>query len=131
MSFSEESVTGEDPMTHQLHTGADRKAQIAALFAYYKDKIQPAARLCPSEKITNRLKKFTLDELRTAIDHFAADTWWMENNANRGGEWFFHSDARIEQLLLLDPSQRKDSSNGKRTYANQQPRNPGAFAKYG
>jgi len=93
----------------------DRKAEVAALFAYYKEKIQPAARLCPSEKIANRLKKFSDEELRKAIDHFAADTWWMENNASRGGEWFFHSDARIEQLLLLDPNARRNGNGNGRT----------------
>ena len=82
-----------------------------ALFEHYKARIQPNARLCPTDKIRARLKTFSVDELTQAIDRFAADAWWMEHNACRGAAWFFHSDSRIEQLINLIP--RKDTRNGK------------------
>ncbi len=76
---------------------------VQAIFGHYKERIQPQAKLCPTDKIKARLKRFSEDELRTAIDHFAADAWWMEHNGTRGGGWFFHSDQRIEQFLLMTP----------------------------
>ncbi len=85
---------------------------VQAIFGHYKARIQPHAKLCPTEKIKARLKRFSEDELRTAIDHFAADAWWMEHNASRGGSWFFHSDSRIEQFLLMTPRKEAARSNG-------------------
>lgn len=76
---------------------------VQVIFGHYKERIQPQAKLCPTDKIKARLKRFSEDELRTAIDHFAADGWWMEHNGTRGGGWFFHSDQRIEQFLLMTP----------------------------
>jgi DNA-binding Lrp family transcriptional regulator len=73
------------------------------VFDYYRERVQPSARLCPTDKIRTRLKTFTVDELKRGIDHFADDAWWMENNGTRGAAWFFHSDARSEQFLNLKP----------------------------
>lgn len=73
------------------------------LFDYYRSKIQPKVRINAPEKIRARLKRFTLDELKQGIDKFAADSWWMENNATRGVAWFFDSDRRSEQFLNLRP----------------------------
>lgn len=78
------------------------------LFDYYRQKIQPNARLNAPDKIRTRLNKFTVDELKAGIDHFAADWWWMENNATRGAAWFFDSDRRSEQFLNLKPRPKRD-----------------------
>jgi hypothetical protein len=87
------------------------------LFDYYRQKIQPAARINAPEKIRRRLKRFTVDELKAGIDHFAADAWWMENNGSRGAAWFFDSDKRSEQFLNLAPRAKPaPSANGAATY---------------
>ncbi len=86
---------------------------VARIFQYYRDAIQPHARICPTDKIRARLKRFQEEEIVTAIRNFAADRWCMEHNGNRGAPWFFHSDARIEQYLLMRPGQ-DTRSNGKR-----------------
>jgi hypothetical protein len=85
------------------------------VFDYYREKVQPAAKLCPTEKIRTRLKTFSVAELKRGVDNFAADAWWMENNGARGAAWFFHSDVRSEQFLNLTPrasTPRKPTSNG-------------------
>lgn len=83
---------------------------IDAVWNAYRISIQPNARICPSEKIKKRLEKFSVEELVQGIHNFAADSWWMEHNANRGGAWFFQSDARSEQFLNLVP--RKEGAHG-------------------
>jgi hypothetical protein len=83
---------------------------VREVFDYYREKIQPQARLCPAEKIKRRLETFSVEELKAGVDRFAADAWWMENNAQRGAPWFFHSDARSEQFLNLKP--RSPERNG-------------------
>lgn len=80
--------------------GDDRVDEV---YAHFKARVQPRARLCPRKKIAARLKRFSADELREGINHFADDPWWMENNASRGAEWFFESDSRAEQFLLMKP----------------------------
>src|SRR5207244_1727143 len=71
--------------------GDDR---VDAIYQHFKDRVQPKSRLCPRKKIAARLKRFSADELREGIDHFAEDWWWMEHNANQGAAWFFESDGR-------------------------------------
>lgn len=93
------------------------------MFAYYREKIQPTARVNAPEKIRARLKRFSLDELKAGIDKFAADSWWMDNNAARGVAWFFHSDQRSEQFLNLKPRSAPEQRNGARLIP------PGATSK--
>jgi DNA-binding transcriptional regulator YhcF (GntR family) len=73
------------------------------IYNAYKEKINSGSRLTESsrKKIISRLKTFSELELLQAIDNFAGDTWWMENNAHRGVAWFFNSDDRIDQFLNL------------------------------
>jgi hypothetical protein len=98
--------------TTQLNDPIDIPAECPEreLFDYYRSKIQPAARINAPEKIRTRLKRFTVDELKAGIDHFAADHWWMENNATRGAAWFFDSDKRSEQFLNLKPRSKDERS---------------------
>lgn len=96
---------------------------VRQVFEAYRAKIQPAARICPREKIRARLKRFNVDELMAGIEHFAADFWWMQHNGNRGAPWFFHSDARSEQFLNLVPRQEGDSGlSGDRATSRTIPR---------
>lgn len=75
------------------------------VFEEYRVRIQPRAKFLDDarRKIQTRLRRWTADELRIAIDHFAADSWHMENNAHRGAAWFFASDTRIEQYVNMTP----------------------------
>lgn len=84
------------------------------IWASYLEKIQPRARLCPRSQIRARLERFSADELRQGIDHFAGHPWWMEHNADKGGKWFFESDARSEQFLLMapEPAPKTTQRNG-------------------
>lgn len=78
---------------------------INILYELYISKIQPRAKLLDvgKQKVRSRLKIFSVDELKRAIDHFSADQWWMEHNGNKGFAWFFNSDGRIEQFINLKP----------------------------
>lgn len=95
------------------------------VFDYFRSKIQPSARVFKPEKIRARLKRFTLDELKAGIDNFAADWWWMDNNAARGADWFFHSDQRSEQFLNLKPRPSREAPQ--RSGNDRMP--PGAASK--
>lgn len=94
-------VVGQD----EPSPGDDRVDEV---YAHFKARVQPRSRLCPRKKIAARLKSFSADELREGIDHFADDPWWMEHNADQGAGWFFESDARAEQFLLLGPRKRSN-----------------------
>ena len=94
---------------------------VVAAFEAYRSAIQPRARFLPAarDKIKRRLQTYTIDELLQAVENFAADEWWMDNNAHRGAAWFYNSDARIEQFINLVPrkaadtdSNRKDTEHG-------------------
>jgi hypothetical protein len=78
---------------------------VTEIWEYYRDHIQPMARLTDGakRKITTRLHTWSAEELRYAIDHFAANAWRMERNARLGAEWFFRSDDQIEMFRLLEP----------------------------
>ena len=55
-------------------------------------------------KIKQRLKDFTIEDLLKAIDNFSRNDWWIKNNSHRGIAWFFHTSDRIEQFLNLEQS---------------------------
>lgn len=109
----------EDVPETKTPGGAGGKAkperpEVEAIFAYYRERIQPAARLIDAarQKISTRLGTFTADELKIGIDHFADDWWWMTKNGRRGAAWFFDSDKRTEQFLLLEPQAQQATENG-------------------
>lgn len=79
-----------------------------SIFDHYRAKIQPKVRVNAPEKIRARLATFSADELRQAIDHFAADWWWMKHNSTQGVEWFFRSDRQVERFLNLVPRPEPD-----------------------
>lgn len=108
------------PSPPKKHAPDASAPQVRALFAHYRQHIQPAARICPADKIKARLKTFSPEEIREAITRFAADTWQMQHNATRGAPWFFHSDARIEGYLHLQP-RRNEKDNDKRRNGQYQP----------
>ena len=91
-------------------SGADAPAvsdQVREVWTYYREHIQPQARVCPSSRIKTRLKRFSTDDLKLAIDRFAANYWWMSRNAKQGGDWFFTSDGQIDRFLLLEPESQE------------------------
>jgi hypothetical protein len=94
----------------------DGAVSVSWVWDYYRDEIQPDARVCPREKIRARLKRFEVDELTQGIENFAADAWWMAHNGTRGGAWFFHSDARSEQFLTMEPRAALDAQAPRRLH---------------
>lgn len=77
---------------------------VESIYKAFKEKINKESRLTPlaSEKINQRLKTFTLEEILKAINNFSADEWNMTNNAFRGIAWFFHTDDRIDGFMSLN-----------------------------
>lgn len=75
------------------------------IYKHYQEKINKGSKLLDKakDKIKARLKVYSLEDLKKAMDNFSADGWWMKNNAHRGVAWFFHSDERIEQLMNMKP----------------------------
>ena len=83
--------------------------EIEQIFSSYKEKINPNSRLLKTarEKVTTRLKEWSLEDLLKAIANFSKDWWWMEHNAHRGIRWFFDTDDRVEQFINLKPRQKQ------------------------
>jgi hypothetical protein len=96
--------------------------EVAKVWAYYKARVQPTARACPTDKIRARLKKFTLAELQRGMDHFAANTWYMEHCAWRGGKWYFATNDRVEGFLNMPPRPAEGATaDGRRDGGAQRP----------
>jgi hypothetical protein len=89
----------------------DVKARVREVWEYYREHIQPKARVYDPKKIAKRLETFTVEELKAGIDHFAADWWRMENNASMGADWFFDSDKQVDKWVLLVPRPPKGSDD--------------------
>lgn len=103
-------VTGPGPGdTAAPASGADPDA-VQRVYDHFKATIQPRSRTFPRKKIAARLKTFAEAELIEGLSRFRQHPWWYEHNRGRPAEWFFESDARSEQLLLLEP-ERAATSN--------------------
>lgn len=107
---------------------AAARAPEAEVFAYYKARIQPQARVSGRDQIRARLKTFSKDELCEAVDHFAADGWSMEHNGSRGAPWFFSKDQRIEHYLHMTP-RIATATNGHAKLAPDRFTAPASFAE--
>ena len=101
-TIQQKTDSSYDAKHEKLDTNKNKK-NINNIYIRYKEKINSGSRLTESsrKKIISRLKTFSELELLKAIDNFAGDNWWMENNAHRGVAWFFNSDDRIDQFLNL------------------------------
>lgn len=107
------SPLADDMFSPSKAAGRSSDPRPFEVFTYYQLKIQPSARLEARNQIHARLKKWTVEQLKQAIDNFAADQWWMDNNGRRGAEWFFKTDARIEQLVNLNDPNHVRGTQGK------------------
>jgi hypothetical protein len=106
--------------TQPEHPG--KPDEVAKVWAYYRARIQPKARECPTSLIRARLKTFTLVELQRGMDHFAADAWSMEHNGWRGGKWYFASNDRVEGFLNMPPRRAEGATaDGRRDGGAQRP----------
>lgn len=106
---------GEDriediPASRSVHPGETKNTktkaeQVAEIAQTYNARIKEGSRLTEESKskIRTRLKTYSVEEIRTAIHHFADDAWNMANNGGRGMAWFFHSDDRIDGFINLVP----------------------------
>ena len=92
---------------HQEH-----QESITRISNAYISKIHPRARLTSGakKKIVARLGDFTEHEILGAIDNFAADSWRMENNADKGMVWWFKSEDQVVKWIGLQP--RSAAPNG-------------------
>lgn len=86
-----------------------KNVDIYVVYEKYKQNINSSAKLTDKgkKKILTRLKSYSVEELGQAMANFSADSWWVENNAHRGIAWFFDSDDRIEQFILLDTKKQR------------------------
>lgn len=91
-------------------------AQIDELVEYYKRKIWPKTKLTKPAKLkirTRLLEKSTekditrFDELKLAIDNFSRNTWRMQNNKDKGLQFFFRSEDQIAKWLELEVKIKK------------------------
>lgn len=86
--------------------------EVREIFDYFSDKIQPdsVSKLTKKSrsKINTRLKEYSKEDLKKAIDNFSKDKWWMEHNGYRPASWFFDKDDRILQFLNLKPRTQQD-----------------------
>lgn len=116
--YQDSNTQDNEPVTNQQHTdnkpvtttnkdNKDNKENnntyVSEVYEKYKQNINANAKLTDKgkKKILTRLKSYSVEELGQAMANFSADSWWVENNAHRGVAWFFDSDDRIEQFLLL------------------------------
>lgn len=107
----EEGIT-PTPLLKEKFSEEDKKA-LADIATHYNSKINPKARLLDKakDKIKLRLEKFSVEEIRKAIDNFSKDEWKMKNLSDKGIAWFFHSDERIEQYINLKPRTNFPNTN--------------------
>jgi hypothetical protein len=109
----EESVKKEIKTKEEsnLETKKEEAQNIQKIFEAYSEKILPGSRLTANakNKISTRLKEFSLEEIMQGIENFSKDSWWMENNAKRGISWFFYSEDRTEQFKMLSPRHKENT----------------------
>lgn len=107
-----ETVDAPAPPASAPHAGARRPTaaerasmdpRVVEIWDHFRQQIQPRAIVCPQTRIVARLRRFSVEQIRQAIDHFAEDAWWMEHNANQGATWFFRDDSQLERFLHLVP----------------------------
>lgn len=74
---------------------------IQKILLFYKQMIYKDALLgkAAKEKIRERLREYSLDDLWTAIYAKYEDEWFREHNFKRGIAWFFESKKRIEKYI--------------------------------
>lgn len=97
------------PNTNTENTSETTTESVDSLYEIFKEKIYPKSRLTAGsrKKIETRLKSWTFEELKQAIDGFSGSSWWMSHNRRRGVEWFFRSDDQIDRFINL-----KDEAEG-------------------
>lgn len=90
-----------------------QRADVADVFEHFKKVTGSESRLKVwAPKIAARLKTFTPEQIKSAIDKCAADTWWREHQKIlRDPEQFFGSDIRIDKKLSAGNAK---PSNGNR-----------------
>lgn len=92
------------------------------IFSEFKSRIFENAKMenLEKEKILERLKKYSENELLQAILNFSKSDWWMKNNNFRGISWFFQSDERVEQFInLTNNSENEDNRERINSFFNK------------
>lgn len=108
LSLTDDSISSTDDtvvsLTDDQKKNILKEENIKNIYAHFLEKINSNSKFISKakDKIKSRLKTFSFEELKKAIDNFSQDEWKMKHNAKRGVAWFFHSDERIEQYLNLE-----------------------------
>lgn len=102
--------TGEQKFAKQVNNSATSKESISKekkerLFSFFKNTLNQDVKLTEAseQKIEDRLKSFTLEDLKTAVQNFAAHDWYFENHGHRSPAWFFATDDRVQEFINLKP----------------------------
>ena len=101
------------------------KEKIREIASFYASKIHNIRNItdAASHNISLRLRSFSVDECKMAIDNFSRDAWNMSNNGHRGLEWFFHKDERVETYMRMRPKNNEGKEDvirvGTKTYLNE------------
>jgi|GEM_PF-6423906 len=98
-----------------IYTSSD----VSSVFSYWQDKMgKPLAKLDPSRKskIQTRLKNYSSDQLKKAIDGCASSEYHMGmNDSNKKYntiDLIFRNDSKTEEFIDLLSTQREQSSGG-------------------
>lgn len=79
---------------------AELQKQAREVFDYYQKRIKPLRRFDTwRPKVEARLKKYSVQDLKTCIDTIATNRWHVENPQHQGFEQIVDSDARVEKWL--------------------------------
>lgn len=89
------------------------EVEVKEVYVYFKEQIQPDTQIRqPSAKavkiIKTRLKQFSLEDLKKAIDTRVKDNWFMKKNAWRTAAWFFGDQDRVETYINAKPEGAKN-----------------------
>jgi len=85
----------------------ERRKEINYIFSFYLSKALSKEKLLPSreQKIKNRLKTFSVDEIKKAISNCYADDFWKRQNF----DYIFKNDANMDKLLNLKQTRDVDA----------------------
>ena len=101
---SNETDCSSDETYHSINNNSNNNQNyIRPIFELYKMRINKNTKYTKQaeDKIKTRLKTYTPQELAKAIKRFSRNRWRMNNNADKGMQWFFKNEEQISTFLSL------------------------------
>lgn len=109
-------VSVQDRPAEKKEMAKPENPDVAAFLSYHSERLHPTQtdRASPEErkKVAARLKVFSLEDMKRAVDKFYQHRWWMQNHSWRDAAWFCHSDGRIRQFLKMPIPEDKEADRG-------------------